>query len=453
MKHLLDATWRKYNGTTTKRFSDLSYPGGRVTTFEKAERLIREFKGDSYVFGPGVLHEVGRVTAAVGNRATIICNTPSPSNQPVLKRVRDFLSSTNVEVLGIIEGAHPNAPRQDVSRLASELRELTPDVIVTIGGGSTIDATKAAQVIHALGGPIDDYFGVGEVSKAIATTGEKLTPLVAIQTAASSAAHLTKYANITDTSTGQKKLIVDEAIIPPRAVFDYSVTRSMPPDLTADGALNGLSHALEVLYGSVGKPYYQRMTEVAEECIGLIVDYVERAVTNPDDTEARTALGLATDLGGYAIMLGGTNGAHLTSFSLVDILSHGRACAIMNPYYTVFFAPAIQEPLRLVGRILRDAGLITVDVGSFRGRELGLAVAQGLLAISKRLDFPTTLGEVDGFTEQHLARALAAAKDPQLKMKLENMPVPLTTEMIDEYIGPVLAAAKDGDLSRIKNVT
>ena len=49
-------------------------------------------------------------------------------------------------------------------------------------------------------------------------------------------------------------------------------------------------------------------------------------------------------------------------------------------------------------------------------------------------------------------RALAAAKDPQLKMKLENMPVPLTADMIDEYMGPVLQAAKTGDLSLIKNV-
>jgi alcohol dehydrogenase len=62
------------------------------------------------------------------------------------------------------------------------------------------------------------------------------------------------------------------------------------------------------------------------------------------------------------------------------------------------------------------------------------------------------LGEVERFTDGHIERALAAAKDPQLKMKLQNMPVPLTTEMVDEYMGPILEAAKDGDLSRIKNV-
>jgi alcohol dehydrogenase class IV len=194
------------------------------------------------------------------------------------------------------------------------------------------------------------------------------------------------------------------------------------------------------------------MSEVANESIRLVVNYVERAVKNPNDVEARFALGLATDLGGYAIMLGGTNGAHLTSFSLVDILSHGRACAIMNPYYVVFFAPAVEEPLRLVGRIFRDAGLAHANIDSLKGRALGMAVAEAMMELSKRIGFPTTLQEVKGFTEAHIERALIAAKDPQLRMKLENMPVPLTPEMVDEYMAPILEAARVGDLKQIKNV-
>ena len=164
-------------------------------------------------------------------------------------------------------------------------------------------------------------------------------------------------------------------------------------------------------------------------------------------------MGLATDLGGYSIMLGGTNGGHLTSFSLVDILSHGRACAIMNPYYVVFFAPAIEEPLRMVGDIFfKDAGLTDADMDALRGRGLGVTVAEAMMALSRRIGFPTTLGEVQGFTDEHIERALTAAKDPQLKMKLENMPVPLTAEMVNEYMEPILRAARDGDLSLIKTV-
>ncbi len=253
--------------------------------------------------------------------------------------------------------------------------------------------------------------------------------------------------------TGQKKLIVDDAVVPTRAVFDYAVTVGAPAALTADGGLDGLSHMLEVLYGAVGKPYYGQMEEVAREGISLVLEYLPRVLRNPHDPQGREALGLATDLGGYAIMLGGTNGAHLTSFSLIDILSHGRACGLLNPYYTVFFAPAIERPLKLVSKLCKDAGYAGAAIENLSGRNLGVAVAEALIAFEKSVGVPTTLGEVPHFSDAHIERALVAAKNPQLRMKLENMPVPLTPETVDEYMTPILLAAKTGDLEGIRNVT
>jgi alcohol dehydrogenase len=276
--------------------------------------------------------------------------------------------------------------------------------------------------------------------------------MLAIQTASSSAAHLTKYSNITDVHSGQKKLIVDNAIVPDRALFDYTVTVSMSPNFTADGAMDGISHSLEVLYGACGKPFYDKVEAVAREGIRLIVENVEKAIAHPQDQDARQALGLGTDLGGYSIMIGGTNGGHLTSFSLVDVTSHGRACAVMNPYYTVFFAPAIEPALRVVGKIYQDAGLSTADMNSLSGRALGAAVAEAMFALSRRIGFPTKLSDLSAFTGAHIERALAAAKNPQLKMKLENMPIPMTTDMIDLYMGSVLHAAKTEDLGLIQSV-
>jgi len=106
-----------------------------------------------------------------------------------------------------------------------------------------------------------------------------------------------------------------------------------------------------------------------------------------------------------------------------------------------------------VGRIYREAGLTNADVDALSGRDLGLAVAGAMIELSRRVGFPTTLSQVPGFTGEHIARALAAAKDPQLRMKLQNMPVPLTAEMVDEYMGSVLLAARDGDLSLVKSVS
>jgi alcohol dehydrogenase len=75
-----------------------------------------------------------------------------------------------------------------------------------------------------------------------------------------------------------------------------------------------------------------------------------------------------------------------------------------------------------------------------------------MMKLAHRVGFPTKLEEIQGFSRNHIQRALEAAKNPQLEMKLKNMPVPLNRDMIDRYMGPVLEAAATGDFSIIKNV-
>jgi alcohol dehydrogenase len=418
---------------------------------KKAAELLKKFKGDSYLFGAGVLKDVGKVAAPLGKKAIVI-RDGFPGSDDFVAIIKDSLTSAGVEIVREEEGAKPNCPLEDLARITKALKDSKADIIVSFGGGSTIDAAKAAEVLRTLGGEIEDYFGVGLVSKRCEEKGITLSPHIAIETVASSGAHLTKYSNITDVASGQKKLIVDPAIIPSHPVFDYTVTYGLPLGVTMDGGLDGIAHCLEVYYSSVGTSDYDLCREIAEVGISLVVEFLPKVIANPKDTQSRDALCLATDMGGYAIMVGGTNGGHLTSFSLVDVLSHGRACAIMNPYYSVFFAPAVEKELRIVGNILRNSVIPRLIFESLSGKELGETAAQAMFALAKEINFPLTLGEVKGFTDKHIERALSAAKNPQLKMKLQNMPVPLTAEQIDDYMGPILFAAKTGDLSLIKNL-
>jgi alcohol dehydrogenase len=417
---------------------------------ESAGQMIREFKGDRYIFGLDCLDRVGEMAVSLGRRCLTVSNlgTWDPGS---LQRIISSLTRSKVDVGGPVSGAAPNAPREDVIRLAEIIAEAKPESIVVADGGSGIDAVKAAGVLAVMGGDVEDYFGVGRVTARLHETGMALIPVLAVQTAASSAAHLTKYSNITDLKTAQKKLIVDEAIVPPLALFDYSLTTTMPPGFTLDGAFDGIAHSLEVFYGA-SADQFDKIAGIAEACIALIVSSVGKAAADGKDLDAREALGLGTDLGGYAIMVGGTNGAHLTSFSLVDILSHGRACAIMNPYYTVFFGPAIQPQLRVLAEIYYRYGFIEGNPSALQGRDLAESVAAAMVRLAGRVGFPTTLGEVKGFSDDHIRRALSAAKNPQLEMKLKNMPVPLTAAMVDEFMEPILRAAVSGDFSLIRNL-
>jgi alcohol dehydrogenase len=421
---------------------------------EKAEGLLFDFKGDEYALGVGILNRVGEYAKEFGENALLISN--DTYLETAVREVKKSFKNNKIKIAGnrLLPGAEPNAPREDVYRLAGYIHTFEPDSIVVIGGGSTIDAVKAANVLASLGHyspEIDSYFGTGIVTEALEHSREHLTPIIAIQTASSSGAHLTKYSNVTDLVSGQKKLIVDEAIIPDKSVFDYKISETMPLKVTVDGAFDGMAHCLEVFYG-IDQENYDLEKEIASTALELIVENTPKVIDDLHDTEAREALGLATDLGAYSIMVGGTNGGHLTSFSLVDASSHGRVCGIMNIYYTVFFAPAIEDQLKVIGDVFERKGYIEENIDSLDGRELGEAVARGMINFAKKINFPTTLSELDGFTDQHLERALKAAKDPQLEMKLKNMPISLNASLVDEYMAPILEAAKTGDLTLIKNM-
>ena len=412
---------------------------------KKARALIEAFKRDRYTFGLDCLAETGTFVRDLGKRVLVVTSLQERDKES-FEILTSSIDRAGLQKAGLTPTARPNSPQEDVFRISEAILSANPDFVLTASGGSGIDATKAAIVLANLGGTLDDYFGVGKVAGAAKARG---LPFVAVQTAAGSAAHLTKYANITDLRTFQKKLIIDKAVVPTKSLFDYGLTRTMSRAFTCDGAFDGLSHCLEVYYGARPE-FYPKIEEIALTGIELILAYLGRAVADPGDPEAREALGLATDLGGYAIMIGGTNGAHLTSFSLVDILSHGRACAILNPYYTVYFSPAIQRQLHGLIELFERYGLARVEDRGLQGENLGRAVAQGLITLSRRVGFPTTLTEIDGFTREHVTKALQAAKDPQLASKLQNMPVPMTPETVDIYMLPVLESAMTGDITGIR---
>jgi alcohol dehydrogenase len=425
--------------------------------FAKARSLLHAWKGDSYVFGRGVLPRLGGLAGALGKTALVVCNTTYM--KPVADAVAGILTDAGLSLAAIVPDAGPNAPRADVYRIETYILHHRPDMIVAVGGGSTIDACKAANFLAALGASVtpelDHWFGTGIVSEALKATGKKLLPLIAVETAASSGAHLTKYSNITDPAAGQKKLVVDDAIVPRCALFDYDLSATMPIPVTIDGALDSIAHCFEVFSGlSAGAPRekYDLAAALTETALGLTVKYAPAVIQNPRDMEAREAIGMSTDLGGYAIMVGGTHGPHMTSFSLVDLAGHGTACGIMNPYYLVFFAPVIEKQLRLAGAVFKKYSYIGEDLDKLSGRDLGIAVAKGMTAFGKAIKAPTTLGELPRWDDGYVEKILSAAKDPQLDMKLKNMPVPLSAARVDEYMGPIIRAAVNGDFSLIKTM-
>jgi len=419
-----------------------------------ANKLLKDYKGKKFSFGLGCLPDLAEFVLEYGSE-TLLIISQNEWARSLREKVRHIFEKNKINIVAETGTARENTPKEDVFALADLIKSVKPKSIVCAGGGSAIDCAKAANVLSVLSPDnrnLEDFYGVGKVSEAIdKADGLGLYPLIAVEVAAGSGSHLTKYSNITDLSAGQKKLIVDNVIIPDRAVFDYLTTLTMPSGLTKDGAMDGFSHCLEVYYGADEKAEnFKLVEEICLSGIELIIDNLPLLVKDLKNEKLREKIGLATDLGAYAITILGTSGAHLNSFSFVDVLTHGKACAILNPYYTVFFSPVIESKLRKIAVLYKN--YIEKDLTKLKGKELGIAVARAMTDFSAKIRFPTSLGEIKDFSDKHIERALTAAKNPQLKSKLENMPVPLTAEKVDEYMRPVLEAAKTGDFGKIKTI-
>ncbi|MHB1335559.1 MAG: iron-containing alcohol dehydrogenase [Candidatus Humimicrobiaceae bacterium] len=417
-----------------------------------ANNLLKDYKGRKFSFGLGCLPDLAEFVLEYGSETLLVISQNEWAGS-LREEVKLIFEKDKIKITAETGTSKENTPKEDVFALADLIKSVKPKSIVCVGGGSAIDCAKAANVLAVLSSDnrnLEDFYGVGKVSEAIRKAdGSGLYPLIAVEVAAGSGAHLTKYSNVTDLSTIQKKLIVDDGIIPDRAVFDYLTTLTMPVELTKDGAMDGFSHCLEVYYGvNENAKNYKLIEEICLTGIELIIENLPLLVKDLKNDKLREKIGLATDLGAYAITILGTSGAHLNSFSFIDILTHGKACAILNPYYTVFYSPVIESKLRKIAVLYKD--YIGKDITELKGKELGIAVARAMTGFSANIRFPASLGEIKGFSDKHIERALNAAKNPQLKSKLENMPVPLTADKVDEYMGPVLEAAKTGDFSKIK---
>ena len=142
-----------------------------MSQFEAANSLLRQFKGDQYLNGIDILPTLGAHVARLGKRVALVRDV-FPGSNVFVKTIKDSLRTAGIEIVAELDGAAPNAPREDLARIAAGLTQVAYDVVVSFGGGSTIDATKAAEVIRMLGGTIENYFGTGLVTQVLAMSGK-----------------------------------------------------------------------------------------------------------------------------------------------------------------------------------------------------------------------------------------------------------------------------------------
>ena len=255
---------------------------------------------------------------------------------------------------GVVDDVSPNPDVDDIDRQAAAVRAMAPDLIVGLGGGSSIDTAKAlARLLpQPTGITLAAHFRDGAPLAAVSAL-----PLAAIPTTAGTGAEVTPFGTVWDFAQARKYSVAGDDMYPSVAVLDPELTVGLPLDVTLSSGLDAVSHALESTWNRNATPV---TLGLATKSLQLSVPALPRLREAPDDIQARRAMMEASLLAGLAISQTRTALAHSISYPLTARfnLAHGIACSFTLPALLRFNAEADDGRLQDLARAL---GCATVE--------------------------------------------------------------------------------------------
>jgi alcohol dehydrogenase class IV len=272
------------------------------------------------IFGNGRISEVGSVVSRFGRRCLIVSGPKRGALRDLYPIVGDLL-----EHLGLrwehFDGVSPNPTVELISTGSKLAKRFEADVILGIGGGSSLDAAKAIAVEATHEGTSWDYLFFKRKPSS------RTLPVVAVGTTSGSGSHATQVAVVTDTVSRDKSALYDDHLIPRAAIVDPQLMLSVPSNVTAATGFDVFCHAFE----SILNPRSNAVTELfAWEAVRRVVNDLPTAVQGGSDLAARGSLAWADTLAGMSICRAGVvlpHGIAMAVGGMFPSASHGRALA------------------------------------------------------------------------------------------------------------------------------
>jgi alcohol dehydrogenase class IV len=292
---------------------------------------------------------------------------------PLVERLRG--AGLAVEIFGDVQ---PDPTLDNVNGALEALRAHEADGVVAIGGGSPMDTAKAASVAFTNEGDVRDYAGYHQVPGAG-------LPLVAVPTTAGTGSEVTRVAVITDTDRDVKMMMLDGHLMARVAISDYKLTISTPAALTSWVGVDSLTHAIEAY---VSKRATVLTDMLALKAARLIGAHLRRAVSTPDDEEAREAMMLGATLAGAAFSNASVALVHGMSRPIGAHfhLAHGLSNALLLPAVTRFSVAGAPERYATIAREMDLASAEDPD------ETAGQRLVEELEALNADLSIPSLSG-------------------------------------------------------------
>ena len=353
-------------------------------------RLIIMYKfmlNETSYHGAGAIKAVPEEIKARGFKKAFVASDPDLVKFGVTKKVTDLLDEAGIEYV-LYSNIKPNPTIENVQTGVAAFKEAGADCIVAIGGGSSMDTSKAIGIIIT-----NPEFADVRSLEGVAPTKNPCAPIIAVPTTAGTAAEVTINYVITDVEKKRKFVCVDNHDIPVVAVVDPEMMSSMPKGLTAATGMDALTHAIE---GYITKGAWELSDMFHIKAIEIIARSLRGAVENTAEGREGMALGQYVAGMGFSNVGLGVDHSMAHTLSAYYDMPHGKACAILLPTTMEYNAEYTGEKYKDIAKAMGVEGVdgmtqeeyrkAAVDAVKKLGEDVGIEMT--LKGVVKEEDIP-----------------------------------------------------------------
>ena len=374
-------------------------------------------------FGPGAREVLPKEISRLGLKKAFVATDKDLIKFGVADKVLSVLRNANIpyEVFSEIK---PNPTVSNVKAGLAAYAASGADFIIAIGGGSSMDTAKAIGIITN-----NPEFSDVVSLEGVADTKKKSVPIIALPTTAGTAAEVTINYVITDEENHKKMVCVDPNDIPAIAIVDAELMYTLPKSLTAATGLDALTHAIE---GLITKGAWEMSDMFEIKAIEMIARYLETAVNEPNNAEARNGMAVAQYIAGMAF-----SNVGLGVVQAIFDIPHGVANALLLPTIMEFNAPAALD------KYVDIAKAMNVYSAGMTKEEAADAAVKAVKELSVRVGIPQHLSEL-GIKAEDLPRLAKAAyadvctpgnpREVTEEIILDLYNIMITNEQIEKFI-------------------
>ncbi|MCA8992581.1 MAG: iron-containing alcohol dehydrogenase [Planctomycetaceae bacterium] len=328
------------------------------------------------IYGAGCLSQVAEQATRLGGRRILLVTDPGLRAAGHEARVLDLLQAAG-QTVHVYDEVQPNPTTDDVARSTAFARQHEIDLIIGLGGGSSMDCAKGTNFLLTNGGQMQDYRGIGKATRP-------MLPLIAIPTTAGTGSEAQSFAVIADAQTHLKMACGDKKAAARIAILDPELTTTMPTFVTAVTGIDAISHAVE---SYVSKPSNVVSKMFARQAWNLLNPAFERVLADANHLASRGDMLLGAHLAGASIensMLGATHALANPLTAHFD-LTHGVAIGLMLPHVIKYNARAVGSSYV---QFVTDAGIGFKDTD-----DAALQLAKRIVSLVRLAKLPVSLKE------------------------------------------------------------